>query len=93
VNRQSIWVIKIGQVALTLNVMPESPDMDLEELKTKIKKAADVKQIVEKPVAFGLVMLEVLLVFDDKVGASDFEEKIRSIEGVGSVESGDVTLI
>ncbi|MBI4167514.1 MAG: elongation factor 1-beta [Candidatus Aenigmarchaeota archaeon] len=83
----------MGQVALTLRVMPESTDIDLEELKEKIKSAADVKQIVEKPVAFGLVMLEVLLIFDDKVGASDAEERIREIEGVGSVEAGDVTLI
>ena len=84
----------MGQVALTLKVMPESPDMDLQELKERIKEAVDVKQIVEKPVGFGLVMLEVLLVFDDKAGAgSDFEEKIRGIEGVGSVESGDITLI
>ncbi len=83
----------MGQVALTLNVMPESPDISLDELKERIREAADVKQIVEKPVAFGLVRLEVLLVFDDKKGASDFEEKIRSLEGVGSVEAGDVTLI
>lgn len=83
----------MGQVALTLNVMPESLDVDLQQLKEKIRAAADVKQIVEKPVAFGLVMLEVLLVFDDKVGAPDFETAIREIEGVGSVEAGDITLI
>lgn len=83
----------MGQVALTLNVMPESPDIDVEELKRKIKSAGDIKQILEKPIGFGLVKLEVLLVFDDKKGAGDFEEKIRSIEGVGSVEAGDVTLI
>ena len=83
----------MGQVALTLNIMPESPDVNLQGLKEKIKEVADVKQIVEKPIAFGLVMLEVLLVFDDKIGASDFEDKIRSIEGVGTVESGDITLI
>ncbi|MBS3051458.1 MAG: elongation factor 1-beta [Candidatus Aenigmarchaeota archaeon] len=83
----------MGQVALTLNVMPESTDVDIRGLKEKIKAVADVKQIVEKPVAFGLIMLEVLLVFDDKKGASDFEEKIRGIDGVGTVESGDITLI
>lgn len=83
----------MGQVALTLRVMPESPEVDLNELKEKIEVVADVRQIIEKPIAFGLVMLEVLLVFDDKVGASDIEDRIRSIEGVGSVESGDVTLI
>ena len=83
----------MGQVAMTLRVMPESTDVDLEQLKNSINEVADVKQIVEKPVAFGLVILEVLLVFDDKAGAGDIEEKIRSLEGIGSVEAGDVTLI
>lgn len=83
----------MGQVALTFNIMPESADANLAELKSRINAAGHVKQIVEKPIGFGLVMLEVLLVFDDKIGASDVEEKIRSIEGVGSVEAGDVTLI
>jgi len=78
---------------MTLRIMPESTDVDLNDLKRRINDAADVKQIVENPVAFGLVMLEVLLVFDDKVGAGDIEEKIRALEGIGSVEAGDVTLI
>ncbi len=83
----------MGQVAMTLRIMPESADVDLEVLKIRVRDVADVRQIVEKPVAFGLVMLEVLLVFDDKVGAGDVEDKIRSLEGIGSVEGGDVTLI
>ena len=83
----------MGQVALTLKVMPESPDVDMNQLKERIKQAADVKQLVENPVGFGLVMLEVLLVFYDKIGAGDFEGKISSIEGVGNVEAGDITLI
>jgi len=73
--------------------MPESSDTDLAALKARLEKAVGPKQIVEKPVGFGLVMLELLLVFDDKVGAGDFEEKVKSVEGVGSVESGDITLI
>ena len=83
----------MGQVAMTLRVMPENTDIDLEDLKSRIRDTADVRQIEEKPIAFGLVMLEVLLVFDDKVGAGDVEEQIRSLKGVGSVEAGDVTLI
>ena len=82
----------MGQVALTLNVMPKGHDVDISELKSRINSIG-VKQIVEKPIGFGLVKLEVLLVFDDKKGAGDVEEKIREIEGVGSVEAGDVTLI
>ncbi|HIG96894.1 MAG TPA: elongation factor 1-beta [Candidatus Aenigmarchaeota archaeon] len=84
----------MGQVALTLNVMPENTEVNLAQLKQRIQEAVEPQQIVEKPIGFGLVMLEVLLVFDDKKGAGiDFEGVIREIEGVGSVESGNATLI
>ncbi|MBI4170139.1 MAG: elongation factor 1-beta [Candidatus Aenigmarchaeota archaeon] len=85
----------MGQVALTLNVMLESPDVDVDVVKKEIEKQLQPEQIVEKPIAFGLKMLEVLLVFDDREGANTdaIEEKLRSIEGVASVEAGDVTLI
>ncbi|MFA4820200.1 MAG: elongation factor 1-beta [Candidatus Aenigmatarchaeota archaeon] len=84
----------MGQVALTLNVMPENIEVNINQLKQRIQDAVNPQQIVEKPIGFGLVLLEVLLVFDDKKGVDgDYEEKIRSIEGVGSVESGNATLI
>ena len=80
-------------VGLTLHVMPESADVNIHELKEKIHKVQHVRQTAEKPIGYGLVMLDVLLVFDDKVGAGNSEEQIKAIHGVGSVESGDVTLI
>ena len=80
-------------VGLTLRVMPENSEVNIHELKNKIAQVQGVRQINEKPIGFGLVVLEVLLVFDDKIGAGDAEEKIASIKGIGSVESGDVTLI
>jgi elongation factor 1-beta len=83
----------MGMVGLTLHVMPETPEVDLHALKKHIEQVQHVRQITEKPIGFGLVQLNVLLVFDDKKGAGDSEEKIRSIHGVGSVESGDVSLI
>jgi len=85
----------MGMVGLTLNVMLESPETDAEKVRHEINRLVSPKQITEKSVAFGLKMLLVLLVFDDKLGANteEIENKIRSIEGVASVESGDVTLI
>ena len=86
-------VIIIGMVGLTLHVMPESTDINIHDLKKHIEQVKHVKQVSEKPIGFGLVKLDVLLVFDDKAGAGDSEDKIRAIHGVGSVEPGDVTLI
>ena len=87
--------LDMGQVALTLKVSLAGPDVDVDAVREKISKAVDVQEIREVPIAFGLKMLEVLLVFDDKAGANTdaIEEKLRSIEGVSSVEAGDVTLI
>ena len=86
-------VMLVGQVALTMKVMPDGPEVDINGLKKRIESVGDVRQIIEKPIGFGLVLLEVLLVFDDKVGGGDFEAKIRELKGVGSVEAGDITLI
>ena len=85
----------MGMVGLTLKVMLESPEVDVDKVKQEINHLVSPKQITISDVAFGLKMLEVLLVFDDKKGADMqlIEEKIASVSGVSSVESGDVTLI
>ncbi len=86
----------MGDVAAVLKVMPENADVDMERIKSSIKEIVEqsgmsLQSIEEKPVAFGLKMLEVLVVTNK--GTDEIEEKIKSIEGVASVEPGDVTLI
>jgi translation elongation factor aEF-1 beta len=83
----------MGMVGITLHVMPESTEINIKDLKKQIEGIKHVREVTEKPIGFGLVKLDVLLVFDDKAGAGDSEDKIKSLHGVGSVESGDVTLI
>jgi elongation factor 1-beta len=87
----------MGTVAVTLKVMPESPTVDLEKIKSEIRKKIKnvrIKGIEEKPVAFGLKLLEILLILPDAKGGTDaIEEEIRSIKGVASVETGEVTLL
>jgi len=83
----------MGLVAVTFKVMPENQDVDLNRVKTDIKSRLNVREIKEIPIAFGIKLLEVLLVFDDKEGIGSVEEKLKNIEGVASVESGDVTLL
>ncbi len=82
----------MGLVAATFKIMPENP-RDAKKIKDKIQGNIDVKEIKEIPIGFGITLIEVLLVFDDKLGIGSVEEKLRSIEGVSSVESGDVTLL
>jgi elongation factor 1-beta len=83
----------MGKVALTLKIMPESPDTDLNKLKNNIKSIANVQQINEKPIGFGLTCLEILFVLEDRKGIENLEEKIMALDGVASVEPGEITLL
>ena len=83
----------MGDVAITFRMMPMSRDTNLAEVKNDIHKAVNPRQIVEKPIAFGLKALEVLIVVPDSVGPGDIEEKLRRIRNIASVETESVTLI
>lgn len=84
----------MGSVALILKIMPESPEVDLNDLAGKIKeKVAGVQDVREEPIGFGLKALKVAVVVDDAGGASDaVEEAINSIDGVERAEIVELTL-
>jgi len=81
----------MGDVAVRYHVMPEGPDVDLNAIKAKLH-ALGAREIKERPVAFGIKLLDVLFVMPDKEGPA-VEEKIRAIEGVSSVETESITLV
>lgn len=85
----------MGDVAVILKIMPESPEVDLEALKAAIKeKYPGTQDIVEEPIGFGLVAIKVAIVIPDgSAGASDEAEAVlASIEGVQSAEIVSLTL-
>jgi len=82
----------MGLVAVTMRVVPDQ-NTDIEKIKRDIMRIGNVKEIKEIPIAFGIKMIEVLFVINDDAGIEKIEEKLSEIEGVVSVESGDVTLI
>ena len=74
--------------------MPESPDVDREALKEAIRAAAAADDIQEEPIGFGLVALKVAVVVPDRAGAPDeVERALQKIEGVGSVDIIESTLV
>ena len=85
----------MGDVAAKIRVMPSSADVDIEALKGKIREAVNATDITVTPIAFGLKALDVLVVMPDGTegGTGPVEDKLRSIEGVESVETIDVTLL
>lgn len=86
----------MADVVVTLRVMPESPDVDLDSLKgIIIDKIADFGGEVGKteiePVAFGLKALNLYFVMNEAKGSTDsLEESVRELDEVASVEVTDV---
>lgn len=84
----------MGEVAAILKVMPENPDVNLDDLKETIKNAVDsesFEKIEEEPIGFGLVALNVTIVVDDGEGGTEPAEKaIADIDDVQTVEVTDV---
>ncbi|HLC58256.1 MAG TPA: elongation factor 1-beta [Candidatus Nanoarchaeia archaeon] len=81
---------------ITIKIMPESPEVDLEHLKNHIKEVADAfeasmnpKTEIE-PVAFGLEALKVTLLLDETKGSEELCEEIAKIHGVSSAEVIDM---
>jgi len=85
----------MGDVALIIKVMPESPDVDREEIKKAIRaKLARVQDIQEEPIGFGLVALKVVVVVPDAEGQTDAAEAaLNSIPGIERAEIIGSTLV
>ncbi|RLI96340.1 MAG: elongation factor 1-beta [Candidatus Aenigmatarchaeota archaeon] len=84
-------------VIATFKIMPETPDVNLDNLKKKIKSMdglGDVRDFKEEPIAFGLKSLSVLTLVADEGGITDkIEKSLSGLDGVQSVETVGVTLI
>ncbi len=88
----------MGEVGLQYRILPEGLEVDLGKLLEDIKKAlpegAKVKASEQKPVAFGLKALHVLIVMDDKKGGSEVvEEALSKVPGVQGVEMLEIGLL
>jgi elongation factor 1-beta len=80
----------MGKVAAKLKVMPESPDVDLDELQERLEQVlpegAKINSFQRDDVAFGLVaLLPTVIVPDDAGGTDAVEEAFGDVEGVESV--------
>lgn len=88
----------MGKVAAVYNMIPESPDVPLEEviksIPSLIPDGVGVNNVVVKPFAFGLKIVEITCIMDDTSGIIErLEESLRSIPQIQSVENTTVTLI
>jgi elongation factor 1-beta len=79
-------------VAIKIKALPESPETNLEELKTKITGALTaagaikINSITEEPIAFGLIALIIFLAWPEEKDTSLAEDAVKNIPGVSSEE-------
>ena len=77
-------------------IMPVSPEVNLEEIKTKAKEIVESKggknvMFEEEPVAFGLKAVIVMMALDEDTGDSEgINEALEKIENVNSSQIIDM---
>jgi elongation factor 1-beta len=84
----------MGSVAVIMRVMPESPEVDLEQLKAALKeKLPGIQDLRVEPIGFGLKAIKFAAIVNDAGGETDaLEQKIGAIPGVERAEIIEVTL-
>ena len=84
----------MGSVAVIVRVMPESPDVNLVELKKALKqKLPGIQDMQEEPIGFGLKAIKLAAVINDAGGETDaIEQLLNEIPGVERAEIIEVTL-
>ena len=81
----------MGEVLTTMKIMPESPDVELDAIKETIKNSmpegAEIHEISEEPIAFGLVAIILSFITEDGEGGSEaVEAMVSEIDDVASFE-------
>lgn len=82
----------MGNVLVSIKIMPTSAEIDLEVIVKKIKENVQIQDYKIEEMAFGLKSLKILVITPDAGGTDEIEGLINEIDGVESVEVEDVTL-
>ncbi len=86
----------MAKVVITMKVLPDSPERNLDELrkaveeKIKSEGGAIYKESIE-PIAFGINAIVIAFVLDEDRGSEGVLEKVKAIEGTGDVQITDMT--
>jgi elongation factor 1-beta len=85
----------MGKVAAAIKVMPESPEVDLDDLQDRLEGAlpegAKINGFERDDVAFGLVALIPTVIVPDEAGGTEaVEEAFTGVEDVESVSVENV---
>ena len=87
---------KMTNIVVTLKVMPDSPEVDMDILEDKVrdeveKFGGDVGKVEFEPIGYGLTALKCIFLMDESKGSTEpLEEAIKALDNVQSVEVTDV---
>jgi elongation factor 1-beta len=78
----------MGEVAVILKVMPESPEVDMEALQAEIKeKIPGIQDMRIEPIGFGLSAIKIAMITEDEEGSGDkIEGFFANIAGIDRAE-------
>ncbi|WP_336135831.1 elongation factor 1-beta [Natronomonas amylolytica] len=85
----------MGKVAAKMKVMPQSPEVDLDDLQERLENAlpegAKISRVDREDVAFGLIAMFPTVIIPDEAGGTDaVEDAFAEVEGVESVDVDEV---
>ena len=88
----------MGDVAVLLKILPTDVELDIEALKEKVvgsvKPMCEVNMVELQEIGFGLKAIKLQVIVPDEEGKLDkVEQTLSSIEGVGQVDTEEVTLV
>ena len=89
------WSIGVfmGKAMVVYKVYPEE-NVSVDTIEPKIKEIENVTEVKREPIAFGLELLKVAVVVDDKTGKpEEIENQIKNVEGVKRIETESLSLI
>lgn len=91
-------VVLMGDVAVLLKILPVDVELDIEALKNNIvenvKPLCEVNKVELQEIGFGLKAVKLQVIVPDEEGRIDkVEQVITSLEGVGQVDTEEVTLV
>ncbi len=85
----------MGEVFITLKIMPVSPDVNIGELKENSKKKAEeigakIMKVEEEPIAFGLVAVMLTIIWPEEKDPDIVEVEMAKVKDVNSIQVTDV---
>ena len=86
----------MAKVVITVKVLPDSPERDLNELKSIVEEkikgegGALYKENIE-PIAFGISAIVISFIMDEDKGSEGVLNALKSIEGTGDIQITDMT--